>query len=74
MSFRGGVKRRTRNLERSTTGSRHERQRNAGTSIGDIPGLRFAPSGLRPLIVINNRIVKEMGFDWFDQLERAPGF
>jgi quercetin dioxygenase-like cupin family protein len=26
------------------------------------------------LIVINNRIVKEMGFDWFDQLERAPGF
>ena len=26
------------------------------------------------LIVISNRIVKEMGFDWFDQLERAPGF
>jgi hypothetical protein len=24
--------------------------------------------------VINNRIVKEMGFDWFDQLERAPVF
>jgi quercetin dioxygenase-like cupin family protein len=23
------------------------------------------------LIVISNRIVKEMGFDWFDQLERA---
>ena len=26
------------------------------------------------LIVISNRIVKAMGFDWLDQLERAPGF
>ena len=26
------------------------------------------------LIVISNRIVKAMGFDWFDQLESAPGF
>ncbi len=26
------------------------------------------------LIVISNRIVKSMGFDWFDQLESAPGF
>jgi len=26
------------------------------------------------LIVISNRIVKDMGFDWFDQIERAPGF
>jgi len=26
------------------------------------------------LIVISNRIVKEMGFDWFDQIENAPGF
>jgi quercetin dioxygenase-like cupin family protein len=26
------------------------------------------------LIVISNRIVKEMGFDWFDQVESAPGF
>jgi gentisate 1,2-dioxygenase len=25
------------------------------------------------LIVISNRIIKEMGFDWFDQLEAAPG-
>jgi len=25
------------------------------------------------LIVISNRIVKEMGFNWFDQLEDAPG-
>jgi gentisate 1,2-dioxygenase len=25
------------------------------------------------LIVISNRIVKQMGFDWFDQLESAPG-
>jgi len=26
------------------------------------------------LIVISNRMVKEMGFDWFDQIEAAPGF
>jgi quercetin dioxygenase-like cupin family protein len=26
------------------------------------------------LIVMSNRIVKEMGFDWFDQLEHAPGY
>ena len=26
------------------------------------------------LIVISNRIVKEMGYDWFDQLDNAPGF
>src|SRR5712664_1501483 len=26
------------------------------------------------LIVISNRMVKEMGFDWFDQIENAPGF
>jgi gentisate 1,2-dioxygenase len=26
------------------------------------------------LIVISNRIVKEMGYDWFDQLENAPEF
>jgi quercetin dioxygenase-like cupin family protein len=26
------------------------------------------------LIVISNRMVKEMGFDWFDQIEHAPGF
>ena len=26
------------------------------------------------LIVISNRIVKAMGFDWLDQLENAPGF
>jgi gentisate 1,2-dioxygenase len=25
------------------------------------------------LIVISNRIIKTMGFDWFDQLENAPG-
>jgi hypothetical protein len=24
------------------------------------------------LIVISNRMVKEMGFDWFDQIENAP--
>lgn len=26
------------------------------------------------LIVISNRITKEMGFNWFDQVENAPGF
>jgi quercetin dioxygenase-like cupin family protein len=26
------------------------------------------------LIVISNRITKEMGFDWFDQVERAAGY
>jgi hypothetical protein len=26
------------------------------------------------LIVISNRIVKSMGFDWLDQLENAPGY
>ena len=26
------------------------------------------------LIVISNRIVKAMGFDWLDQLENAPGY
>ena len=26
------------------------------------------------IIVINSRIVKKMGFDWFEQVENAPGF
>jgi gentisate 1,2-dioxygenase len=26
------------------------------------------------IMVINSRIVKKMGFDWFEQLENAPGF
>ena len=26
------------------------------------------------IIVVTNRILKEMGFDWFDQLENAEGF
>ncbi len=26
------------------------------------------------IIVINNRIVKDMGFDWFEQVENAEGF
>jgi len=25
------------------------------------------------LIVMSNRMIKEMGFDWLDQLENAPG-
>jgi hypothetical protein len=24
--------------------------------------------------MMGNRMVKEMGFDWFDQVEAAPGF
>ena len=32
------------------------------------------PDSETRLIVISNRMVKEMGFDWFDQLENAPGF
>jgi quercetin dioxygenase-like cupin family protein len=31
-------------------------------------------AGETRLIVISNRIVKTMGFDWLDQLENAPGF
>ena len=33
----------------------------------------FATEDAR-LIMMSNRIVKEMGFDWFDQVEKAPGF
>jgi quercetin dioxygenase-like cupin family protein len=31
-------------------------------------------NGEARLIVISNRIVKAMGFDWLDQLENAPGY
>jgi quercetin dioxygenase-like cupin family protein len=34
----------------------------------------FAGDAEARLIVISNRIVKAMGYDWFDQLENAPGF
>ena len=30
--------------------------------------------GTRCLIVMSNGIVKDMGFDWYEQVERAPGF
>jgi uncharacterized RmlC-like cupin family protein len=33
-----------------------------------------SPNEEARLIVISNRIVKEMGYDWFDQLDNAPGF
>jgi gentisate 1,2-dioxygenase len=33
----------------------------------------FATAEAR-LIMMSNRMVKEMGFDWFDQVECAPGF
>jgi gentisate 1,2-dioxygenase len=33
-----------------------------------------SPDSEARLIVISNRIVKAMGFDWLDQLEHAPGF
>jgi hypothetical protein len=31
-------------------------------------------AGEARLIVMSNRIVKEMGFNWFDQIENAPGY
>jgi len=35
----------------------------------------FANAGAEcRIIVMSNRIVKDMGFDWYDQVERAPGF
>lgn len=34
----------------------------------------FSAHGAARFIVISNRIVKEMGFNWFDQIENAPGF
>jgi gentisate 1,2-dioxygenase len=34
----------------------------------------FCTAGEARLIVMSNRIVKEMGFNWFDQIENAPGF
>jgi len=33
----------------------------------------FASDDAR-LIVMSNRMVKEMGFDWYDQVETAPGY
>jgi gentisate 1,2-dioxygenase len=33
----------------------------------------FASAEAR-LIMMSNRMVKEMGYDWFDQVENAPGF
>ena len=32
------------------------------------------PANEARIIVVNSRIVKPMGFDWFEQLERAEGF
>ena len=32
------------------------------------------PQSPARIIVINNRIIKDMGFDWFEQLENAEGF
>ena len=32
------------------------------------------PANEARVIVVNSRIVKPMGFDWFEQLERAEGF
>ena len=34
----------------------------------------FATSADTRFIVMSNRIVKEMWFDWFDQVETAPGY
>ena len=38
------------------------------------PRISISPSEEARLIMMSNRIVKEMGFDWFDLVERAPGF
>ena len=36
---------------------------------------RFNPSSIEArVVVINSRIMKAIGFDWFDQLEPAKGF
>ena len=32
------------------------------------------PENEARIVVVNSRIVKPMGFDWFEQLERAEGF
>jgi gentisate 1,2-dioxygenase len=32
------------------------------------------PNNEARIIVINSRIIKPMGFDWFDQLENAEGY
>lgn len=32
------------------------------------------PANEARIVVVNSRIVKPMGFDWFEQLERAEGF
>ena len=32
------------------------------------------PENEARIIVINSRIIKDIGFDWFEQLERAEGF
>jgi hypothetical protein len=32
------------------------------------------PKNEARIVVINSRIVKKMGFDWFEQIENAPGF
>ena len=32
------------------------------------------PDNEARIVVVNSRIVKPMGFDWFEQLERAEGF
>lgn len=32
------------------------------------------PASEARVVVVNSRIVKPMGFDWFEQLERAEGF
>ena len=37
------------------------------------PALRRRPRGM-PAHRDANRIIKEMGFDWFDQVENAPGY
>jgi len=32
------------------------------------------PDNEARVVVVNSRIIKKMGFDWFEQLENAEGF
>jgi len=43
------------------------------STVHHASALRNAGAECR-IIVMSNRIVKDMGFDWYDQVEHAPGF
>ena len=41
--------------------------------LAEADGSRYADVEAR-VVVVNSRIMKAIGFDWFDQLEPAAGF